>query len=67
MSSVQRVNAVHELRVIRTRLKYEGVIQSWIMSDRQFPATRYRGNPHRLEDRAVDKANAMNNFCKGNP
>ena len=28
LSSVQRVNAVHELRVIHTRLKYEGVIKS---------------------------------------
>ena len=28
LSSVQRVHAVHDLRVIRTRLKYEGVIQS---------------------------------------
>ena len=28
LSSVQRVNAVHKLRVILTRLKYKGVIQS---------------------------------------
>ena len=28
LSSVQRVNAIHELRVIIARLKYEGVIHS---------------------------------------
>ena len=59
-----RENAVHELGVIRTRLEYKGVIQSWITSDRQLPLQDREGP--RTRGRAVYKANVMDICFKGN-